>query len=164
MSFKAGWQQDDEKFMGAALEEARQAGELGEVPIGAVIVKGGQIIASGHNLREAGQSATAHAELLAIEKACEAVGSWRLEECTLYVTLEPCPMCAGAIIQARIPRVVYGAADPKAGCCGTLMNLLDEPRFNHRAVVNSGVLEKDCAFLLTDFFRALREKKKAKKK
>ncbi|UTR12413.1 tRNA adenosine(34) deaminase TadA [Evansella sp. LMS18] len=161
MSFKAQWQQDDEKYMETALKEARKAGDLGEVPIGAVIVKDGRIIASGHNLREAGQSATAHAELLAIEKACEAVGSWRLEECTLYVTLEPCPMCAGAIIQARLPRVVYGAADPKAGCCGTLMNLLDEPRFNHRAVVSSGVLKEDCAFLLTDFFRKLREQKKA---
>ncbi len=164
LSFKTQWQQDDEKYMEEALKEARKAGELGEVPIGAVIVKDGQIIASGHNLREAGQSATAHAELLAIEKACEAVGSWRLEECTLYVTLEPCPMCAGAIIQARLPRVVYGAADPKAGCCGTLMNLLDEPRFNHQAVVSSGVLEEDCAFLLTDFFRKLREKKKADKR
>jgi tRNA(adenine34) deaminase len=154
----------DEFFMKLAIEEAKKAEQLGEVPIGAVIVKNNEVIASAHNLRETTQNAVTHAELLAIEKACEAVGSWRLEETTLYVTLEPCPMCSGALLLSRVDRVVYGAIDPKAGCAGTLMNLLDDSRFNHRCDVVSGVLAEECGMLLTNFFRALRHRKKEQKR
>jgi tRNA(adenine34) deaminase len=152
---------DDEKivhnvFMEAAIEEARRAEQLGEVPIGAVIVKEGKIIGRGHNLRETSNDATAHAEMIAIREASKTLGAWRLMGCTLYVTLEPCPMCAGAIVQSRIPLVVYGASDPKAGCAGTLMNLLQEERFNHRAQIISGVMKDVCSHMLTDFFRRLR--------
>lgn len=153
----------DEFFMKEAIAEARKAEVMAEVPIGALIVLDGEIIGRGHNTRETEQETLSHAELHAIRQANEAVGSWRLEGCTLYATLEPCPMCAGAILQARIERVVYGAADPKAGCCGTFMNLLGDERFNHQAEVVSGVMEKECGSLLTDFFKALREKKKRKK-
>ncbi|MEI3597859.1 MULTISPECIES: tRNA adenosine(34) deaminase TadA [unclassified Oceanobacillus] len=149
----------DENFMQAAINEALKAREVDEVPIGAVIVLKGEIIASGYNLRETSQQTLSHAELTAIEAANEKIGSWRLEDCTLYVTLEPCPMCAGAIVQSRMKRVVYGAPDPKAGCAGTLFNLLDEPRFNHQVEVTSGVLQEECASLLTDFFKALRKRK-----
>lgn len=154
----------DEFFMNLAIEEAKKAEKLGEVPIGAVIVKDNKVIASAYNLRETTQNAVTHAELLAIEKACKAVESWRLEDTTLYVTLEPCPMCSGAILLSRIKRVVYGAADPKAGCAGTLMNLLEDERFNHRCEVVSGVQSEMCGTMLTQFFRGLREKKKEKKK
>ena len=147
-------------YMQAAIEEAKKAQNLGEVPIGAVIVKDGEIIARGYNLRETSQLSNAHAEMIAIAKANEMVGSWRLEDCTLYVTLEPCPMCAGAIVQSRIPTVVFGAHDPKGGCCGTIYNLLDESKFNHRCELVSGVLEEECGQLLSDFFRNLRKKKK----
>lgn len=147
-------------YMQAAIEEAKKAQNLGEVPIGAVIVKDGEIIARGYNLRETSQLSNAHAEMIAIAKANEMVGSWRLEDCTLYVTLEPCPMCAGAIVQSRIPTVVFGAHDPKGGCCGTIYNLLDESKFNHRCELVSGVLEEECGQLLSDFFRNLRQKKK----
>ncbi|MCU7202094.1 tRNA adenosine(34) deaminase TadA [Turicibacter sanguinis] len=147
-------------YMQAAIEEAKKAQNLGEVPIGAVIVKDGEIIARGYNLRETSQLSNAHAEMIAIAKANETVGSWRLEDCTLYVTLEPCPMCAGAIVQSRIPTVVFGAHDPKGGCCGTIYNLLDESKFNHRCELVSGVLEEECGQLLSDFFRNLRQKKK----
>lgn len=150
----------DEFFMKLAIEEAKKAEQLGEVPIGAVIVKNNEVVASAHNLRETTKNAVTHAELLAIEKACEVMGSWRLEETTLYVTLEPCPMCSGAILLSRIDRVVYGAIDPKAGCAGTLMNLLDDSRFNHRCEVVSGILAVECGMLLTTFFRNLRQKKK----
>lgn len=146
--------------MHAAIMEAEKARKLNEVPIGAVIVYQDEIIASGFNLRESSQSALSHAELIAIEEANKRIGSWRLEDCTLYVTLEPCPMCAGAIVQSRIPHVVYGAYDPKAGCAGTIMNLLDEPRFNHQVKVTSGILEEECSKLLTDFFRDLRNRRK----
>lgn len=149
--------------MKLAIAEAKKAEAIGEVPIGAVIVLDGKVIGSGYNVRETTQKAGTHAELLAIEQANEHVGSWRLEDCTLYVTLEPCPMCAGAIVQSRIPRVVYGAQDPKAGCVGTLMNLLQEERFNHQAEVTSGVLEEECGALLTNFFSNLRKRKKEKK-
>lgn len=149
----------DENFMQAAINEALKARDVDEVPIGAVIVLNGEIIASGYNLRETSQQTLSHAELTAIEAANEKIGSWRLEDCTLYVTLEPCPMCAGAIVQSRMKRVVYGAPDPKAGCAGTLFNLLDEPRFNHQVEVTSGVLQEECASLLTDFFKALRKRK-----
>ncbi|MBM7572486.1 tRNA(adenine34) deaminase [Aquibacillus albus] len=147
-------------YMKLAMEEAKKAEQLGEVPIGAVIVYKDEVIASAFNLRESLQTTASHAELIAIDKANEQVGSWRLEDCTLYVTLEPCPMCAGAILQARIPRVVFGAYDPKAGCVGTLLNLLDDSRFNHRAEVQGGVLEKECGLLLTHFFQTLRNKRK----
>ncbi|HLR14693.1 MAG TPA: tRNA adenosine(34) deaminase TadA [Bacillota bacterium] len=153
----------DKTYMKLAIEEAKKAEAIGEVPIGAVIVHNGNVIGSGYNVRETTQKAGTHAELLAIEQANEYIGSWRLEDCTLYVTLEPCPMCAGAIVQSRIPRVVFGAYDPKAGCVGTLMNLLEEKRFNHQADVTSGVLEEECSTLLTNFFAHVREKKKLKK-
>ncbi|MGN5882920.1 tRNA adenosine(34) deaminase TadA [Staphylococcus simulans] len=153
----------DEKYMKIALDEAKKAQAIGEVPIGAVMVKDDEIIARAHNLRETIQLPTAHAEHIVIEKAAEAVGSWRLEECTLYVTLEPCVMCSGAIVMSRIPRVVYGATDPKGGCSGSLMDLLQEDRFNHRAEVVSGVLEEECGQILKDFFKQLRDKKKAAK-
>ncbi|MFB5663556.1 tRNA adenosine(34) deaminase TadA [Alteribacillus sp. HJP-4] len=150
----------DEQWMALAVKEAEKAEKLGEVPIGAVIVYKDKVIASAYNLRETNQQASAHAEMMAIEEACRYIGSWRLEDCILYVTLEPCPMCAGAIVQSRIPKVVYGAADPKAGCAGTLMNLLEEERFNHRAEVIAGVKNNECAMLLTNFFKKLRLEKK----
>lgn len=153
----------DEKYMKLALNEAKKAEAIGEVPIGAIIVKDDEIIARAHNLRETIQLPTAHAEHIAIEKAAKAVGSWRLEECTLYVTLEPCVMCSGAIVMSRIPRVVYGASDPKGGCSGSLMDLLQESRFNHRAEVVSGVLEEACGEMLRHFFKQLRDKKKQAK-
>ncbi|MET3683791.1 tRNA(adenine34) deaminase [Alkalibacillus flavidus] len=152
-----------DKFMDEAIKQAKQAEAIGEVPIGAVIVYQGDVIATGYNRRESNQLGTSHAEMIAIEEANRHIGSWRLEDCTLYVTLEPCPMCAGAIVQSRIPHVVYGAKDPKAGCAGTLMNLLEESRFNHQATVEHGVKEAECAALLTDFFRQLRERKKSSK-
>ncbi|WP_100400951.1 tRNA adenosine(34) deaminase TadA [Bacillus sp. FJAT-44742] len=157
-------EEHDQRFMKEAINEALRAEGKGEVPIGAVIVFKGEIIARGHNERETRQRSDAHAEMIAIEKACEYMGSWRLEDCTLYVTLEPCPMCAGALVQARVPRVVFGAVDPKAGCAGTLMNLLDDSRFNHRAEVRAGILEEECGMLLTSFFQELRKKKKEKKR
>lgn len=147
-------------FMKEAIKEAKKAESIGEVPIGAIIVKDGEIIGRGYNLRETNQLSNAHAEMIAIVQANEFVGSWRLEDCTLYVTLEPCPMCAGAIVQSRIPTVVFGATDPKGGCCGTIYNLLDEEKFNHRCEVISGVLEEECGQLLSDFFKNLRQKKK----
>ncbi|WP_102693411.1 tRNA adenosine(34) deaminase TadA [Rummeliibacillus pycnus] len=154
----------DHYFMQLAIEEAQKAESLGEVPIGAVIVYQNQVIASAHNLRETSQNAVTHAELMAIQRACDVIGSWRLEETTLYVTLEPCPMCAGAILQSRIPRVVYGARDSKAGCVDSLYHLLNDSRFNHECQVTEGVLADQCSGLLTNFFRELRARKKAEKK
>ena len=151
--------ENDEYYMKLAIEEAKKAQKLGEVPIGAIIVKNNEVIASAHNLRETVQLPTAHAEHIAIERASKVVGSWRLEECKLYVTLEPCVMCAGAIVMSRIPKVVYGATDPKGGCSGSLMNLLEESQFNHRAEIVKGVLEQECGDLLRNFFRELRLKK-----
>jgi tRNA(adenine34) deaminase len=151
---------NDEYYMRLAIEEAKKAEQMGEVPIGAVIVQGDRVIARSHNLRETEQRAVAHAEILAIDEACKATRSWRLEDATLYVTLEPCAMCAGAIVLARIKRVVFGASDPKGGCAGTLMNLLQEERFNHQTEVTSGVLGEECGQMLSHFFRKLREKKK----
>ncbi|NEU32673.1 tRNA adenosine(34) deaminase TadA [bacterium LRH843] len=148
------------RWMNFAILEAQKAEKIGEVPIGAVIVKDNEVIATAFNRRETTKQAVAHAELMAITDACEKLDSWRLTGCTLYVTLEPCPMCAGAIVQSRIDTVVYGASDPKAGCAGTLMNLLDEPRFNHKVHVISGCLEHECGSLLTAFFRQLRRKKR----
>ena len=149
-------------FMNVAIQEAKKAAAIGEVPIGAIIVKENQIIARAYNLRETRQVSTAHAEILAIELANQVIDSWRLEDCTLYITLEPCPMCAGAIVQSRIPTVVYGAKDPKGGCAGTIHNLLQEPRFNHESEVISGVLEQECGQLLSNFFQTLRVRKNQK--
>ncbi|WP_339260800.1 tRNA adenosine(34) deaminase TadA [Lysinibacillus sp. FSL K6-3209] len=154
----------DRIFMNQALEEAKKAALLGEVPIGAVLVYEGEIIARAYNLRETTQNATTHAELMVIQEACKKLGSWRLEQTTLYVTLEPCPMCAGAILQSRVPRVVYGARDIKAGCVDSLYHLLNDARFNHECDVTEGILAEECGQILTDFFRALRERKKAEKK
>lgn len=154
----------DDFYMREAIKEAKKAEELNEVPIGAVIVHDGQIISRAHNLRESEQNAIAHAELLAIDQACRELGSWRLEDAELYVTLEPCPMCSGAILLSRVKRVVYGASDPKAGCAGTLMNLLQDGRFNHQSEVVEGVLEDECGQMLTDFFRKIRDRKKQEKK
>lgn len=150
----------DEKFMKLAMKEAEKAGQMDEVPIGAILVQDHEVIATGYNIREKTQTTLSHAELIAIEQANEKLGSWRLDDCTLYVTLEPCPMCAGAIVQARVKRVVFGAFDPKAGCAGTLMNLLEESRFNHQVEVVSGVMEEECKLLIKDFFKRLRQKKK----
>ncbi|MBO1299508.1 MULTISPECIES: tRNA adenosine(34) deaminase TadA [unclassified Enterococcus] len=150
--------------MRVAIEEAKKAEALAEVPIGAIVVHEGQIIGRGHNLRETTQNATTHAEMIAIQEACEAIGSWRLEETQLYVTLEPCPMCSGAMILSRVKEVYFGAFDPKGGTAGTLMNLLEDERFNHQAYVEGGILEEECGELLSAFFRNLRAKKKKSKK
>ncbi|GIP35499.1 tRNA adenosine(34) deaminase TadA [Paenibacillus sp. J2TS4] len=151
---------DHNRWMREAIIEAEKAQLKKEVPIGAVIVHNGEVIGRGHNLRETSLDPTSHAEMMAIREASERLEAWRLLECSLYVTLEPCPMCAGAIVQSRIPQVIYGTADPKAGCAGTLMNLLQEERFNHQVEVISGVLEEECSSLLTNFFRGLRHEKK----
>lgn len=153
-----------EKWMRLALEEAAKAQAKGEVPIGAVLVKGDTVIASSHNERELSKLASAHAEMRVIESGNRELDAWRLEDTTLYVTLEPCPMCAGAILMSRIHRVVYGANDNKAGCAGTLMNLLEDGRFNHVTEVVSGVLEEECATILSLFFQSLRERNKARKR
>lgn len=145
----------DLQLMQAALAEARAAAALGEVPVGAVIARDGVLVARAHNLREGGKNATYHAELLAIDAACRALGGWRLWQCELFVTLEPCPMCSGAIINSRLKRVVYAARDPKAGCCGSLTDLFALP-FNHRPVIEQGLLEDDAQALLQDFFARLR--------
>lgn len=139
--------------MSRALDLAREAFALGEVPVGAVIVRDGRIIAQAHNLREILHDPTAHAERLAMTLAGRALGTWRLERCSLFVTLEPCPMCAGAIVQGRIARVVYGAADPKAGACKSLYRIASDPRFNHRAEIRGGVLAEPCGSLLSEFFQ-----------
>lgn len=152
----------DEFFMSQALEEARLAAQLGEVPVGAVLVRNNRTLATGHNLRETDQHALAHAEIMAIDGGCRALGGWRLQDCDLYVTLEPCPMCTGAIINARVRRVIYGAKDPKAGCMGSLCDLTAMP-FNHRPQLTRGVLEEECTQLLQDFFQQLREKKQQEK-
>ena len=146
------------EFMEAALALAKQAGEKGEIPVGAVIVKDGEIISEAYNLRHTGKVATAHAELLAIEDACRKLGTWRLSGCTLYVTLEPCPMCAGAIINSRIDRVVYGVKDAKAGCLGSVLNFNSYP-FNHAFEIVGGVCEAECAAILSEFFSRARYKK-----
>lgn len=146
---------DDQYYMGQALALAREAFEAGEVPVGCVVVRGDQIVGRGRNRREEGKSALAHAEVEAIAQACRTLGGWRLWECTLYVTLEPCPMCAGAVINARIPRVVYGASDQKAGAAASVCNLFAMP-FNHHPQVEGGILEEECALLLREFFARLR--------
>ena len=147
----------DEYFMRLALEQAKAAFDEGETPVGAVIVRNGTVIACARNMRETGKNALNHAELLAIGSACEVLGGWRLPGCQLFVTLEPCPMCAGAVINSRIERVVFGARDAKAGCAGSVCDLFSMP-FNHHPAVISGVLENECAQLLSDFFKLLRKR------
>jgi tRNA(adenine34) deaminase len=150
----------DQAYMAAAMEEARIAGALGEVPIGAVVVNGGRIIGRGHNLRESSNDPTTHAEMIAIRQAAAALESWRLLDCTVYVTLEPCVMCMGAIILARIPRLVYACRDPRAGAVGSIYDFSRDERFNHRVEVVEGVLGDECSEMLSGFFRDLRVRKK----
>lgn len=149
-----------EYYMKMALREAKKAYKLGEVPIGCVIVYQDKIIGSGYNRRNTDKSTLSHAEITAIKKASKVIGDWRLEECTLYVTLEPCQMCSGAIVQARIPNVVMGCMNPKAGCAGSILNILNIPEFNHQVHTISGILEEECSQMLTTFFKELRIKKK----
>ncbi len=147
---------EDEIFMRLALEEAKRAFDNGEVPVGCVIVREGEVISRAANERAAKKNSLYHAEMLAINEACKKIGDWRLEDCRLYVTVEPCPMCAGAIIQARVPVVIYGAANPKAGCAGSILNILNERRFNHQSRVISGVLEDESSALMSLFFQRFR--------
>ena len=146
----------DEKYMREALKQAHKAASTGEVPIGCVIEYQGKIIGRGYNRRKIDRNTLSHAELNAIRKASKKMGDWRLEECTMYVTLEPCQMCSGAIVQARIPRLVIGCMNPKAGCAGSILNLLQVPEFNHQVDITYGVLEEECSSILTDFFKDLR--------
>lgn len=148
----------DEKYMREAIRQAKKAYALGEVPIGCVIVRADKIIGRGYNRRNADKSALSHAEMTAIKKACKFIGDWRLEGCTMYVTLEPCQMCSGAIVQSRIDRLVTGCANPKAGCAGSVLNLLQMKEFNHRTEITSGVLEKECSGLISSFFKELRDR------
>lgn len=155
---------EDEKYMREAIRQAKKAAAIGDVPIGCVIVSDGKIIARGYNKRNKMGTVLAHAELLAMSKACKKLGDWRLEECTMYITLEPCQMCAGAIVQARMPRVVIGSMNPKAGCAGSILNLLEMEDFNHQVEVTRDVLKEECSEMLSSFFRDLRKKQKEKKK
>ena len=164
---KEKWEQEQQKkmplherYMKEAIRQAKKAAALGEVPIGCVIVREEKIIGRGYNRRNTDKSTLAHAEISAIRKASRALGDWRLEDCTLYVTLEPCQMCAGAIVQARIPETVIGCMNPKAGCAGSVYNLLEEPAFNHRVRVLRGVLEQECSGMLKTFFKGLRQRLK----
>lgn len=150
----------DEKYMKAALREARKAYALGEVPIGCVLVADDKIIARGYNRRKVDHNTLSHAELIAIRKASKKTGDWRLEQCTMYVTLEPCQMCAGAIVQARIPKVIIGTDNPKAGCAGSVINILQYPKFNHQVEIVWDVLKEECSALLSGFFSEMRDKKK----
>ena len=152
-----------EKYMKEALKQAKKALALGEVPIGCVIVYEGQIIGRGYNRRNTDKNTLAHAEITAINKASKKIGDWRLEGCTLYVTLEPCQMCAGAIVQARIPQVVMGSMNPKAGCGGSILNILEMPEFNHQVDVTRGIMEQECSHILKVFFTGLRERNKREK-
>lgn len=147
---------EDEKYMKRALKLAKKAAELGEVPIGCVIVYEGRVIGSGYNRRKTDKNTLSHAEITAIRRASKRIGDWRLEDCTMYVTLEPCQMCAGAMVQARITRAVIGCMNPKAGCAGSIYNILNEPRFNHQIETTIGVLEEECSVILTSFFKQLR--------
>lgn len=156
---------DDKKYMQLALEEARRAAELGEIPIGAVLVENasGEVIAAAHNMRETWQDATAHAEVIVIRTACARLKRWRLSGCTLYVTVEPCPMCSGAIVNSRVDRVVYGCPDAKAGGAESIFNIITNPNLNHCAEVISGVCEEECAQVMKDFFKRRREENKARR-
>ena len=151
---------EDERYMREAIRQARKAAAIYDVPIGCVIVHEGKIIARGYNRRNADKSTLAHAEISAIDKASKKLGDWRLEGCTLYVTLEPCQMCSGAIVQARIPRVVIGAMNPKAGCAGSILNILEMPQFNHQCEVVRGVLGEECSEMMSEYFKDLRIRKK----
>ena len=153
----------DEKFMREALRQAQKAYALREVPIGCVIVYEGKIIARGYNRRNTDQNTTSHAEINAIRRASKKLGDWRLESCTIYITLEPCQMCAGAIVQSRITRAVIGSMNPKAGCAGSILNLLEMPEFNHQVKVDRGILDEQCSTMLSGFFRELRQQKKLQK-
>ena len=153
----------DEKYMKAAIREAKKAYKLEEVPIGCVIVRKNKIIARGYNRRNTDKNTLAHAEISAIKKASKKTGDWRLEDCTMYVTLEPCQMCAGAIVQSRMGKVVIGSMNPKAGCAGSVINLLQMKQFNHQVEMETGVLEEECSVMLSGFFQELREKKKRAK-
>lgn len=154
---------EHERYMKEALKEAKKAYKLGEVPIGCVIVHEGKVIGRGYNRRNTDKNTLAHAEITAIRKASRIMGDWRLEECTLYVTLEPCQMCSGAIVQARIPKVVIGCMNPKAGCAGSILNILNMPEFNHQVETEKGVLEQECSDMLTQFFKELRVRNKEQK-
>lgn len=153
---------EDEKYMRQALRLAKKASDNGDVPIGCLIVYEGKVIARGYNRRNKDKQSLAHAELIAIKKASKIMGDWRLEECKMYITLEPCQMCAGAIVQARIPEVVIGCMNLKAGCAGSIINLLDMQEFNHQVKITRGVLENECSSMLTEFFRNLRKQQKEK--
>ena len=153
----------DEKYMKAAIRQAKKAYALDEVPIGCVIVQDDKIIARGYNRRNTEGNTLAHAELTAIRKASKKTGDWRLEDCTMYVTLEPCQMCSGAIVQSRMTRVVVGCMNPKAGCAGSILNLLQMPQFNHQVELTTGVLEEECSQMMKTFFKELREKRKKNK-
>ena len=153
----------DEKYMKEAIRQAKKAYVLGEVPIGCVIVYEGKIIGRGYNRRTIDKNVLAHAEIAAIRKACKKMGDWRLEDCTMYVTLEPCQMCAGAIVQARVKKVVIGCMNPKAGCAGSILNVLQMEEFNHQVEIERGVLEEECSQMLTSFFKNLRKKLKVEK-
>ena len=153
----------DEKFMEEALKQAKKAYDIGEVPIGCVIVFEDKIISRAYNKRNNNKSTLAHAELIAIDKASKKMGDWRLEECTMYVTLEPCQMCAGAIVQSRMERVVIGAMNKKAGCAGSILNLLQVEEFNHQVEIITGILEEECSAILQDFFKNLRIRNKMEK-
>ena len=159
----AAIQSIQEKYMKEALKQAKKAYALGEVPIGCVIVHEGRIIGRGYNRRNTDKNTLSHAEITAINKASKKIGDWRLEECTLYVTLEPCQMCAGAIVQARIPEVVMGCMNPKAGCAGSVLNILDMPQFNHQVSVTRGIMEEECSSMLKTFFAELRERNRLEK-
>ena len=154
---------EDEKYMKEAMKQARKAYKLGEVPIGCVIVHESKIIGRGYNGRNTDKNTLAHAEITAISRASKVIGDWRLEDCTLYVTLEPCQMCAGAIVQARIPKVVMASMNPKAGCAGSILNILDMPQFNHQVEVVAGVLDEECSRMLKEFFVELRVRNKQEK-
>ena len=155
---------EQEKYMKAAMTQAKKAYALGEVPLGCVIVHEGKIIGRGYNRRNTDKNTLAHAEITAINKASRKIGDWRLEDCTLYVTLEPCQMCSGAIVQARIPEVVIGCMNPKAGCAGSILNILENDSFNHQVKVTRGVLEQQCSDMLTQFFKELRVRVKEERK
>ena len=153
----------EEKYMKEAIKQAKKAAVIGDVPIGCVIVEDDKIIARAYNQRNKKKTTLAHAELLAIQKASKKVNDWRLEDCTMYITLEPCQMCAGAIVQARIPKVVIGAMNPKAGCAGSVLNILQIDKFNHHVEIERGLLEAECSQMLSDFFKELRRRKKGDK-
>ncbi len=152
----------DEKYMKQAIKQAKKAYACKETPIGCVIVQGDKIIARGYNRRNTDKSVLSHAELIALKKACKKTGDWRLEDCEMYITLEPCQMCAGAIVQSRIKRVIIGAMNPKAGCAGSVINILQESRFNHQVEIQKDVMQQECSNMMSDFFRELRSKKKSK--